>query len=53
MTHEEAVKVICQARGTHFDPEVVDAFEAAQDEFRAVAARFRDAGGKPPRSLER
>ncbi len=43
MTHEEAAAIIRKERGTHFDPDVVDAFDASQDEFRAVAERFKDA----------
>ena len=44
MTHEEAVSIIREGRGTHFDPDVVDALLATQDEFQKVAARFTDAG---------
>ncbi|MBU3666471.1 MAG: two-component system response regulator [Chthoniobacterales bacterium] len=47
MTHEDAAKAIRDGRGTHFDPDVVDAFFATQDQFREVAARFGDAGAKP------
>lgn len=42
MPHEAAVKIIREGRGTHFDPDVVDAFLELQDEFRAIAARFAD-----------
>ena len=42
MPHEAAVKIIVEGRGTHFDPDMVDAFVAVQDEFRAIAARFVD-----------
>jgi len=31
-----------EGRSKHFDPDVVDAFLALSDEFRAVAARFAD-----------
>ncbi len=47
MTHEEAREIICSERGTHFDPDVVDAFLTTQDDFRKVAARFVDAGATP------
>ena len=31
-----------EGRGTHFDPDVVDAFVELQGEFQAIAARFAD-----------
>ncbi|MDR1083819.1 MAG: response regulator [Deltaproteobacteria bacterium] len=34
LTHEEAVKVIVDGRGTHFDPFLVDVFVHASDKFR-------------------
>lgn len=43
MSHEQAAAVINAGRGTHFDPDVVDAFLAIQDEFQAIARRFADA----------
>ena len=46
MSHEQAVQVIAEGRGTHFDPDVVDAFLATQDKFKEVAARFVDVGGR-------
>ena len=42
MPHEEAVEVIREGKGKHFDPDVVDAFMTLQAEFRAIAARFAD-----------
>ena len=42
MPHERAVEIVLAGRGTHFDPDVVDAFIAMGDEIRAIAARFRD-----------
>ena len=39
----DAVKAIDQARGEHFDPDVIDAFLAVQDEFRIIAERYGDA----------
>lgn len=41
-THEQAVTEILKARGTHFDPEVVDAFNALKGEFWRVAQEFSD-----------
>jgi len=42
MSHEQAVQIIMEGRGKHFDPDVVDAFLALGDEFQAVATRFAD-----------
>ncbi len=41
-THENAVAYILQKQGKHFDPDVIDAFLAIQDEFRQIAEKFRD-----------
>jgi response regulator RpfG family c-di-GMP phosphodiesterase len=43
LSHERAVSILAEGRGTHFDPEVLDAFIAHQDRFKAIAARFSDA----------
>jgi putative two-component system response regulator len=42
MPHEEAVRIIVEGSGTHFDPDMVDAFVAVAEDFRAIAARFAD-----------
>jgi putative two-component system response regulator len=42
MPHEQAVEIIIDGKGKHFDPDLVDAFAELQDEFRAIAARFHD-----------
>ncbi|WP_374604825.1 two-component system response regulator [Niveibacterium sp.] len=42
MPHEKAVAIIQDGRGSHFDPDIVDAFLAIQDRFREIAARFVD-----------
>ena len=42
MSHDKAVTIIQEGRGTHFDPDIADAFVSLQDEFRAIAARFVD-----------
>ncbi|MGK5026968.1 response regulator [Janthinobacterium sp. RB2R34] len=42
MRHEEAVKIIAQGRGTHFDADMVDAFLLIQEQFRAIASRYAD-----------
>lgn len=43
MSHEQATDVIRKGAGPHFDPQVVAAFFAIEDELRAVAERFADA----------
>ncbi|HWR97367.1 MAG TPA: CHASE2 domain-containing protein [Candidatus Methanoperedens sp.] len=42
LTHERAAAVLAEGRGTHFDPDILDAFLANQDRFRVIAARFAD-----------
>ncbi len=42
MTHEEAVDIIKQGSGSHFDPTLVKNFEQIQREFIDIAARFAD-----------
>lgn len=40
MDHEEAVGIIADGRGTHFDPVLVDAFLSIQGRFAEIARRF-------------
>lgn len=42
MDHEQAVKVIFDGRGRHFDPDVVDAFMACKDKFKEIADKYLD-----------
>ena len=42
MPHEKAVEIIKQGRGSHFDPELVDAFVAIDTVFYSIAQRFAD-----------
>lgn len=42
-THENAVEIIRNGRGSHFDPDMVDAFLTLSQEFRRIAKRFADA----------
>ena len=39
MPHEKAIEIIKAGQGAHFDPDVVDAFLAIHEEFRAIARR--------------
>ncbi|MCO7175378.1 HD-GYP domain-containing protein [Sporolactobacillus kofuensis] len=41
-SHDKAVKMIRESRGTHFDPDLVDVFLQYADEFRDAFDRFGD-----------
>lgn len=47
LSHEEAVGIMRGERGTHFDPDVLDAFLEVQEEFRRIASRFAGPDAKP------
>jgi len=40
MTHEEACQIILDGRGSHFDPDMVDAFEQSRHEFMKISTRY-------------
>jgi putative two-component system response regulator len=42
MPHAKAIAIISEGRGSHFDPDMVDAFLEIQDAIRAIALRFAD-----------
>lgn len=42
MTHENAVKVIVEGRGTHFDPHLTDIFIKLADKFRSIQQQYPD-----------
>ena len=46
-THEDSVRMILEGSGTHFDPDVAQAFQAVQEDFRQIAARYRDEESSP------
>lgn len=41
-SHEQAIAMIAQGRGGHFDPDVADALLDIAEEFRGIARQFRD-----------
>ncbi len=41
-THEHARQIICEASGTQFDPEVVEAFVATEDRFLEIRSRYAE-----------
>lgn len=42
MPHEKAVAIIAEGRGSHFDPDITDAFLVLQDRFHAIAQQYAD-----------
>jgi putative two-component system response regulator len=42
MSHEQAVQIISEGRGVHFDPDIVDAFLVIAEDFSMIAKRFSD-----------
>lgn len=40
--HEQAVAMIAEGRGTHFDPDIVDALRDIAGEFQMIATSYRD-----------
>jgi putative two-component system response regulator len=40
--HEQAVQIIANGHGKHFDPDMVDGFLQIQGEFHAIALRYAD-----------
>jgi putative two-component system response regulator len=42
LTHEEAIRIIVKDKGTHFDPDIVDAFLTVSEEFRNIARKYAD-----------
>ena len=41
MPYEEAAKIIIDGRGAHFDPVIVDAFEAIQEQFKEISKKYQ------------
>lgn len=50
--HDRAVQIIFGERGSHFDPDVVDAFIEVQDEFVAIAQRLADTDADMQQKIE-
>ena len=44
MPHEQAVEIIRKDRGTHFDPDIIDAFIDIHEQFRSIATMYTDSG---------
>lgn len=41
-SHEKAIAIMREGRGTHFDPKILDAFLAIEDQVKAIAGSYRD-----------
>ena len=41
-THEEAVDIMREGQGSHFDPRIFEVFLDSQDQFQRIAERFSD-----------
>ncbi len=42
MAHAQAVSIILQGRGSHFDPDLVDGFMAIEQTFQTIAQQYAD-----------
>jgi len=42
MSHEAAIQIMRDGRGTHFDPDILDAFLEIQEEVQTIAAKYAD-----------
>lgn len=42
MSHEKAAEIMLQGKSRHFDPDVIDAFLALQEEFAEIASKYAD-----------
>ena len=45
-SHDTALDIIRAGKGSHFDPDLVEAFEELAWEFKAIAARYQDDEGR-------
>lgn len=52
-SHEKAVSVITEGKGTFFDPDLIQAFVRVQDQFNRIATELSDYDGKHPEDPDR
>jgi len=45
-SHQKATQIIIEGSGSHFDPEVIQAFLAIEEKFVTICANFQDASSK-------
>ncbi len=53
MSHEQAVTIIAEGRGKHFDPDITDAFLDIQRQFVEIAQRYADTDHDMDKKRER
>jgi putative two-component system response regulator len=53
MSHEKAVLIMIEGRGTHFDADILDTFLEIQEQFRAIAERFIDSDADMAKKKDR
>jgi putative two-component system response regulator len=51
MSHDDAVQIMLDGRGTHFDEDMLDAFIAIQGDFFDIAQRFADTDSELEKKL--
>ncbi|WP_440055939.1 HD-GYP domain-containing protein [Pseudoalteromonas sp. T1lg65] len=42
MTHDEALQILSEGKGSHFDPSILDTFFAIEGEFQEIARKYSD-----------
>jgi putative two-component system response regulator len=52
ISHSEALQIILESKGIHFDPDVVEAFENCHDEFNRIAYLYADTENDLKRQIE-
>jgi putative two-component system response regulator len=52
MPHEQAMQIILEGKGSHFDADMVDAFLELQDEFKAIAERYVDSDADMAKKID-
>ena len=52
-THQRAVDIILEAKGTHFDPAIITVFNKIHEQFRQIAIEHADSEEERAALLER
>jgi putative two-component system response regulator len=52
MSHQKATDIIIEGRGSHFDPDIVDAFVKIQDKFQTIATTYADSDSDMDKKFE-
>ena len=42
MAHEEALAIILEGQGSQFDPDITEAFQRCEGDFRKIAQSYQD-----------